>query len=515
MSETISKRVLARYEHVVTGAETAAKANRDVGASLSGIQNFAKKGAPHLNNWGKSLVKAGTSAEQYNRTMHRGSLFMLNFSRGVEDLKFGLPAVINNLDAIAFSYQLMAKEAKESGVKLKDAFWQSIKSPAGVLAIMNLAITGFFLFGDKIKEAMGVAADSMKDFRKAAQSALNFDFSLPQFTVRSKAQLDALIEQLEADTAIPEEKQFAPAAFITQFFEPKDLKEGKELLQILKDQRASLELTERVNARLRASGLAADPSESRKKMLEAGDKLIESLEKENVLLAEQEALSHKIANYRLLQNNTAQFEGTPMEDFLGTEGEIDVEVEASARRLKTLETSADRIAKAFRDGLNQEIEGTAIALEQWPLDVVDGLSATISESAYDLLTLQGGFKDFGNDVLNIMKRQVAEMAAMIVKQKLLNALKKREGAMSGLSNIGGIFGGLAGLGGGTLLPLAGIAAAMYGVASIGRSSHKGSQVGSFRDRPQNRIQLQAATLPSGDVRFAANESNMRISRLGA
>lgn len=120
-------------------------------------------------------AQLGTGAQKMQKmgdASHRSQLFMVNLSRGLEDLKFGLPAVINNLDSISLSFTAMQKASKSAGNTLMGTIVKSIMSPAGILAAMNAVITIAFLFGDQLKAAFGKASKAADGLREATKGIL-------------------------------------------------------------------------------------------------------------------------------------------------------------------------------------------------------------------------------------------------------------------------------------------------------------------------------------------------------
>ena len=112
---------------------------------------------------------------------HRANLFMINFSRGMEDLKFGLPAVINNLDGIALGFEAMAKEAEAAGSSITSVMLESLTKPAGILAIMNLVITAAYLLGPVLMKAIKNGTSDAKKMREAVGDILGDLEAKPMF----------------------------------------------------------------------------------------------------------------------------------------------------------------------------------------------------------------------------------------------------------------------------------------------------------------------------------------------
>ena len=108
---------------------------------------------------------------------HRANLFMINFSRGIEDLKFGLPAVINNLEGIALGYQMMAKEAKAAEKSVGSVLRESLMSPAGMIAMLNLVVTTAFILGPTLRKAFNEGRLGARKLKQAVESALDVDTS--------------------------------------------------------------------------------------------------------------------------------------------------------------------------------------------------------------------------------------------------------------------------------------------------------------------------------------------------
>jgi hypothetical protein len=245
----------------------------------------------------------------------------------------------------------------------------------------------------------------------------------------------------------------------------------------------------------------------------------------------------------------------PGDDILDKKADID----ATVRGLDEIESSAIRIANAFQNRLNSEIENTAIALKELPVDALVGMSQTLGDSVANLLTLQGGFEDFGKNILRGLQSILAQTIALIIQQKVLNALKAKDlaltqatAAASGAGGFGGLFGGAASSG---LLGALGPFALAFGGAMMlsslfnrDRTTETGStsaadayeamvaanawahpsmtseyrrgygsdSYGPTRDARarEQSLAITGVTLPSGDIAFSVNENRAIRSRVG-
>jgi len=225
----------------------------------------------------------------------------------------------------------------------------------------------------------------------------------------------------------------------------------------------------------------------------------------------------------------------------------------AAAAMNRLETSADRVANALRDGLNAELEQTRISLATLPLSAIDGLSSSLGEAASRIVTLQGGIDEIGKSLGQAFQGLVAEVVGLVIKEQLLlilgrsktmetarqNALLAQQNGL--LAAQGGIMarnaaasaltsapGGAAATG---LMTTAGGAASLgtlFGVAAgvaVLSMLFKGGrdvqpmeyQVGrNFAPRAQGggTLAVRSDVLKSGDLRLSIVDADARSSRLG-
>jgi hypothetical protein len=150
-------------------------------------------------------AELGNSSQGFDKmgaANHRANLFMINFSRGMEDLKFGLPAVINNLDGIALGFEAMAEASDAAGKTNREVLMQSLTSPAGMLAIMNVIITAAYLIGPALARSFKkgkVGAKELKaavgDLLKSPASSERGGFFSPSSIASAKAMEEAMSKQ--------------------------------------------------------------------------------------------------------------------------------------------------------------------------------------------------------------------------------------------------------------------------------------------------------------------------------
>lgn len=580
-----------------------------------------------------ALAPTNDAMAGQSQASHRASLFMLNFSRAAEDLKFGLPAVINNLDAVGFSFSLLRRDADQANLKLKDVLKQSLGTGAGMLAAFNVAYTGLFLLKgllDKTAKSTEDLSDAVSDLVRISSEFKGFDFDAGNATAASKAVIVDLQEISAAATRASRDISIYgvgtggavnPVNLLSGA--QRDAVEANRLLRdAFKDQLSEVERAESVYKRLVDLGITPVSTESeavrevsavlegqlgnlgikidtttdkwrdlavelekvrdlqreafRTRAIESdqGNVELEDIEidipaelstreqemrdfakatrlanREADLLqrgltedgtiavsdyqAEVKRLSDKIrdaysegfgassslvkelrAEISATENTIASllslasdaagisvdpFEESSLDDILGTDGQIAADLERTVAGLERVETSADRVADAFRDRLAAEVEGVATSIEEFPIDAIDALTSSLSESAVDLVTLQSSFKDFGEDVLDILKRQAVEMLALIAKQRILNALKAQGAATGGLGLLGSIN------------PLLGIGAALVGGVALSNkfSGSGGSDGGTWKVTVDNSFRR----LPSGDIAVANNRGSQVNTRL--
>lgn len=198
--------------------------------------------------------------------------------------------------------------------------------------------------------------------------------------------------------------------------------------------------------------------------------------------------------------------GAPMNGEAPTTLEMPQSLIRTREQMQRLNEEARSLSFALVDGINQELERTQILLATMPISAIDQLSGAIGESVGQLVTFQGGFEDFGKNVLQAMQSIVAEMVALIVKQKILNALKKEEAATTGL---------IAGLSAGNIAGL-GIALGAFGFASalFGRRPARQTASGIDYGRPMPRMAVEGVVLRSGDIEFSVAERRAVNARIG-
>lgn len=155
--------------------------------------------------------------------------------------------------------------------------------------------------------------------------------------------------------------------------------------------------------------------------------------------------------------------------------------------------------------LTEAVAATTDQMRTLGADALLGLTDSLSMAVGQLVSLQGGFKEFFQNVIKGFQQMIAQIVAAIVKQQILNALIGGGGAAAGVGALGKI-GALAGIGS-LLLP----AALMFGGAAIMVSALEGSK---NNRTAQNSMAVSGVVLRSGDIRFSVDESRARGRRIG-
>ena len=530
-----------------------------------------------------ALAKTEQATQKTSAGFHRGSLFMLNFSRGVEDLKFGLPAVINNLDAIGFSFSLMAKEAKEAGQSVTGALFRSLASPAGVLAGVNLIITGIVLLGDKINILGRNAKESggeLEDMVKAASSAIDIPglgkasvsveqvgFALASVTSRLN-DVNKELSSLSRDivTSLREDaerfSELSGEAYSLNIAQSALLETAKEARAnaIVANALSAAGITLSKEQKDALSGLRdeiAKDAEEWRRLTDSGVELFGIIGAPDSLGRIQNLQDHirkLVANGISPASDEVRGLSDEMRTLLnllsgGGPGIFKVPVQQdlvppqkgpsaptklvapkgldrTVSDLRRMNEEIDRMRYSLQDGVNEELKQTQILINTMPLSAIEGLSVAIGDAAGNILTLQGGFDDLGKSLVNAFRNIVAEMVGLIIKQKLLNALKMEElattqaiAAAGGGASIAGAAGaggslGTAGLVAGGVLLAAGVLSAL-GVGRKRAPDPRDAQIiyGGGGD-PSRRMAVSGVVLTSGDIEFSVSERRATNRRVG-
>lgn len=182
--------------------------------------------------------------------------------------------------------------------------------------------------------------------------------------------------------------------------------------------------------------------------------------------------------------------------------------------MEGLETSAMRVGFALQDGMNKELEQTQILLATMPLSVIDNLSGAIGESVGQILTLQGGIEDMGKNLVQAFQNIVAEVATLIIKEKLLLMLEKSKTAENARQAALKSMGGLGGLGtAGLVLGGFGLLTTILG-GSRNYSANAGNTTLYGGGSPNRRMAVEGVVLRSGDIEFSVAERRAVNARIG-
>ena len=218
-----------------------------------------------------SLENTAKTHDRLSSAQHRGNLFMINFSRGIEDLKFGLPAVINNLDSIALGFEAMAKEAKAANKSVTSVLLSSLTSPAGILAVMNLVITAAFLLGPTLKKAFNKGRVGAKALKRAVDDALEVRSSAAAeqfFAPATLEQAEELRDRMKEAAQTVKDDLLSGYTAVSRHGELLNVKmldavgmlgeQEKHLLNQLRVYEALEKSTEQTVVQMRAAGITAE-----------------------------------------------------------------------------------------------------------------------------------------------------------------------------------------------------------------------------------------------------------------
>lgn len=325
-------------------------------------------------------IDGGASREigRIGRSSNAANMFLVDLSRGLDDLRYGIPAVINNLDPLALSFgrtkeqadQLTASTGKNVGVMR--LLFSTLGTTGGVLAISVLAVNILALtgaaekLGEMFEGVIGKAKRTRDRIKEISDEIINFQLQAEKpLGVRDADELRLTISLLEEQKErLEESKSLAKDTFALfsdsrstalDAINPK-LEATTRLLKKAKESLEEAELTEQVDFAVGTSGVR------------------------NILSPEEEAeAARKAAEKAASERERA------IRQFRDLEAQLSIESieEGQARELAEVEaTYRERLALARKAGGDTAAIDAAYARERLAVERQYLAQAAEAEAAY-------------------------------------------------------------------------------------------------------------------------------------
>ena len=125
------------------------KLNEKLKESSEEIKNFSNKADKELKSIGKSSNTAAEGMANLNKRTINGNSAMTAFSRGIQDLPFGIMGVSNNITNLTEQFGYL-KDKTGSAKGALQAMIKDLKGFGGITLAISVATTAMLLFGDKL-----------------------------------------------------------------------------------------------------------------------------------------------------------------------------------------------------------------------------------------------------------------------------------------------------------------------------------------------------------------------------
>lgn len=155
------------------------KLNEKLKQSSEEIKNFSNKADKELKSIGKSSNTAAEGMANLNKRTINGNSAMTAFSRGIQDLPFGIMGVSNNITNLTEQFGYL-KDKTGSAKGALQAMLKDLKGFGGITLAISVATTAMLLFGDKLfatkdktkalKEEQDKLTESLDNYKNGLES---------------------------------------------------------------------------------------------------------------------------------------------------------------------------------------------------------------------------------------------------------------------------------------------------------------------------------------------------------
>ena len=142
-----------------------------------------------------------TRLQGFGASGSAGAASLIQLTRGIEDLRFGTFAAINNIEPFISSLNRLEKVSKATGVSIRQQLIGALGSPAGLLFLFQSALTITAILGPALTKLFSDGADEAEIFADSVESAVS---QLIEFERASNIEfkIDADVDTLTDQIAI-------------------------------------------------------------------------------------------------------------------------------------------------------------------------------------------------------------------------------------------------------------------------------------------------------------------------
>lgn len=369
-----------------------------IAADASGFQEALKSTEDAARAWGIRMAAINVKATSLPPGMAggaggaRGGMAILELSRGIEDLQYGIRGVLNNIPSLiqqlggsaglAGAMSLAAVAAFQLGTKLK-AMWDAQKVAAEEAAEINEKVAEQLdaIFEKDLKAAQSGTADGaerLKESTEQANKALEQQRGLLAKNAEGMEKEIRLLQERKqaADDFVSAEAKahaIANQELATTRTRAAIIKEAATAADLRNAQREARDVNESTNARI--VELQKRLPETRKKEAkeaeEASDKaFIKEMERANILQRNQEEVDavekkqlDRLEQLQKAYDKEAEALGKINREHKEALGHIEKEARIKGLRETGRDTQADREERALRtsDRMKQIIQDTGVS----------------------------------------------------------------------------------------------------------------------------------------------------------
>lgn len=333
-----------------------------------------------------------------------GAASLIQLTRGIEDVRFGLFAAINNIEPFITSLNRLDRVAASTGVTVRQQLIGALGGPAGLLFIGQALFTAFTLLRPVVDALFDDGIEDANEFRDLLDQSVNLlsDFENFDISFKFSSDVNELQEDLDRiNGELLRLQQSNQAGFNLEIGQAavQDTVDGVEKLTFLS--------REELKQRQQIADFLAEGSIEGEKRLERAAEDLQFLERQKI------AIEERLRLLRLLTNQTETL------NRVGAGTEVNEETEEARKKR---EREEERIAR-LREKLDREIASSrALIIENEAEQEI----AKVEEIFRRRIDLANELND--NEARLELEQILANRIAQIQEEAALEAEEKRRKA---------------------------------------------------------------------------------------